>query len=157
MAFGYVQRRAALEEFRNCEILLVEDSPLDAELVMSSLEREKWACDIVWAHDGEEALDYLFRRGKHAARPDVAPLLVLLDLKMPRLSGIDVLREIKADDRTRRVPVVVMTSSNEDSDVTRAYDLGANSYVVKPFDFAALTEVMRSAGHYWLTVNRRTP
>lgn len=146
-----------MREFTQREILLVEDNPLDAELVMSGFDRHQWGCEIVWVKDGEAALDYLFCRGAFAGRPETAPVLMLLDLKMPKLSGIDVLREVKADERMRRVPVVVMTSSNEDSDVTRAYDLGANSYVVKPFDLADLAEVMRSAGHYWLTVNRRTP
>ena len=146
-----------MEEFTQCEILLVEDNPLDAELVTSSFERDRWGCDIVWVKDGEEALDYLFCRGPYAQRAETAPVLMLLDLKMPKVSGIDVLREVKADERTRRVPVVVMTSSNEDSDVTRAYDLGANSYVVKPFDFSDLAKMLHSASHYWLTVNRRTP
>ena len=146
-----------MEEFRQCEILLVEDSAIDAELVTSSFEPGRWGCEIVWVKDGEEALDYLFCRGRYANRAEIPPVLTLLDLKMPKLSGIDVLREMKAHERTRRVPVVVMTSSNEDSDVTRAYDLGANSYVVKPFDFADLADVLNSASHYWLSVNRRTP
>ena len=146
-----------MEEFTQCEILLVEDNPLDAELVMSGFDRNKWGCEIAWVKDGEEALDYLFCRGTYAGRAETAPVLMLLDLTMPKVSGIDVLREVKADERTRRMPVVVMTSSNEDSDVTRAYDLGANSYVVKPFDFADLADVLNSASHYWLSVNRRTP
>ena len=143
-----------MEVFKQGDILLVEDSALEAELAIAGLERDNWASRITWVRDGVEALDYLFCRGQYTDRYDIAPLLVLLDLKMPRLSGLDTLREIKSNERTRSIPVVVMTSSSEDSDITGAYGLGANSYVVKPFDFAELTEVMRSAGQYWLAVNR---
>ncbi|HYC48665.1 MAG TPA: response regulator [Burkholderiales bacterium] len=143
-----------MEQFEQIEILLVEDSPLDAELTITGLKRGKVANTVNWVKDGQEALDYLFREGAYADREDVPPRLVLLDLKMPKIDGIEVLRRIKADERTRRIPVVVMTSSEEESDVARSYDLGVNSYVVKPMDFNALAEVTRQAGFYWLAINR---
>ena len=143
-----------MEQFEQIEILLVEDSPLDAELTITGLKRGKVANNVTWVKDGQEALDYLFREGAYADREDVPPRLVLLDLKMPKIDGIEVLRQIKADERTRRIPVVVMTSSEEESDVARSYDLGVNSYVVKPMDFNALAEVTRQAGFYWLAINR---
>ena len=144
-----------MEEFEQIEILLVEDNPLDAELTMSALKSANLANNINWVKDGEQALDYIFRRGKFADRADVAPRLVLLDLKMPKVNGIEVLQAIKSDERTRRIPVVVMTSSQEESDVAKTYDLGVNSYVVKPVDFNALADVIRQAGYYWLAINRQ--
>ena len=104
-----------------------------------------------------QALDYLFREGEYSGREDVLPRLVLLDLKMPKVDGIEVLKQIKSDERTRRIPVVVMTSSEEESDVAKTYDLGVNSYVVKPMDFNALADVTRQAGYYWLAINRAMP
>jgi CheY-like chemotaxis protein len=146
-----------MEQFEQIEILLVEDNPLDAELTMSGLQGGKVANHITWVKDGQQALDYLFRQGEYAGREDIAPRLVLLDLKMPRVDGIEVLKQIKSDERTRRIPVVVMTSSDEQSDVAKTYDLGANSYVVKPLDFSALADVTRQAGYYWLAINRSMP
>ena len=143
-----------MEQFEQVEILLVEDSPLDAELTMSALSSGKVANRIVWVKDGAEALDYLFRRGAYAGREDLPPRLILLDLKMPKVGGIEVLKEIKADARLKKVPVVIMTSSDEESDVANTYELGANSYVVKPVDFTALADVTRQAGFYWLAINR---
>ena len=139
------------------EILLVEDNPLDAELAMRGLKEDKIASNITWVKDGQQALDYLFRAGAYAGRDDIEPRLILLDLKMPRVDGIEVLKAIKVDERTRRIPVVIMTSSQEESDVVKSYDLGANSYVVKPIDFDALARVARQAGFYWLAVNRAAP
>lgn len=104
--------------------------------------------------DGEQALDYLFREGAYSGRADGLPRLVLLDLKMPRVDGIEVLRAMRADDRTRRIPVVVMTSSGQQQDIADAYGLGINSYLVKPVDFNAFAEVVREAGFYWLAINR---
>ena len=146
-----------MEQFEQIEILLVEDNPLDAELTMNGLKGAAVANHITWVKDGEQALDYLFRKGEFADRADVPPRLVLLDLKMPKVGGIEVLRAIKSDERTRRIPVVVMTSSEEESDVAKTYDLGVNSYVVKPLDFNALADVTRQAGYYWLAINRAVP
>jgi two-component system, response regulator len=143
-----------MDQFEQIEILLVEDNPLDAELTMTALTSGKVANNITWVKDGAEALDYLFRQGEYAARADVLPRLVLLDLKMPRVNGIEVLKAIKSDERTKRIPVVVMTSSEEESDIARTYDLGVNSYVVKPLDFNAFSDVTRQAGYYWLAINR---
>ena len=146
-----------MEEFDQVEILLVEDNPLDAELAIRGLKQEKLANNITWVKDGEQALDFIFRRGIYTGRPDNPPRLILLDLKMPGVDGIEVLTEIKADTRTRRIPVVIMTSSQEESDVAKSYDLGANSYVVKPLDFSTLVNVARGAGFYWLAINCPPP
>jgi len=143
-----------MEFIEQVEILLVEDNPLDAELTMHGLKDEKLANNITWVKDGQQALDYIFRRGEYTRRKNPDPRLILLDLKMPRVDGIEVLRAIKADESTRRIPIVVMTSSQEESDVAKSYDLGANSYVVKPLDFNAMTEIAKRAGFYWLAVNR---
>ena len=146
-----------MEQFEQIEILLVEDNPLDAELTMTALKGDKVANHITWVKDGQQALDYMFREGEFAQREDVPPRLVLLDLKMPKVGGIEVLKAIKSDERTRRIPVVVMTSSDEESDVAKTYDLGVNSYVVKPLDFNAFADVTRQAGFYWLAINRPMP
>ena len=143
-----------MDQFEQIEILLVEVNPLDAELTMTALEDERLANHITWVKDGAEALDYLFRMGDYASRDDVPPRLVLLDLKMPKVGGIEVLREIKSDAQLKFIPVVVMTSSDEECDVAKSYELGANSYVVKPVDFSALADVTRQAGFYWLAINR---
>ena len=143
-----------MEQFEDVEILLVEDNPLDAELGMAALKDDRVANTITWVRDGEEALEYLFRKGRYAGRSDVPPRLVLLDLKMPKVSGIEVLQAIKADERLKRIPVVVMTSSQEETDLARTYDLGVNSYIVKPLDFNTFAEVTRQAGFYWLAINR---
>lgn len=137
------------------EILLVEDSPQDAELTIRSLTRKHLANCVVLAEDGEEALDYLFGRGKFANRdPAALPKVVLLDLKLPKVSGLEVLRALKENERTRRVPVVILTSSAEDPDIKAAYELGVNSYVVKPVEFDAFAEAVSSLGLYWLLVNQ---
>jgi two-component system response regulator len=137
------------------EILLVEDNPLDAEFTMRALKGGGILNSLHWVKDGQEALDYLFRKGQYAQREDAAPNLIFLDLKMPKVSGLEVLKAIKFDIRTKHIPVVVMTSSAEDVDVTRAYDLGANSYVVKPIDLNAVIATIRKIGHYWLVTNRQ--
>ena len=146
-----------MELVEEIEILLVEDNPLDAELTMRGLKAEKLANNITWVKDGQQALDYLFGPGSDTRRDGIVPRLVLLDLKMPRVDGIDVLRAIKSNESTRRIPVVIMTSSQEESDVVKSYDLGVNSYLVKPIDFTALADVARQAGFYWLAVNRAAP
>jgi len=143
-----------MNEFEQVEILLVEDSARDAELTMRALKKGGLANKLLWVKDGQEALDYLFRQGEFSQRDEGVPRLVLLDLKMPRVDGIEVLKAVKADASTRRIPVVIMTSSQEESDVASSYDLGVNSYVVKPVDFHAMTEVARQAGYYWLAINR---
>ncbi|HEX2829643.1 MAG TPA: response regulator [Burkholderiales bacterium] len=143
-----------MEQFEDVEILLVEDNPLDAELGIAALKGDRVANTITWVRDGEEALEYLFRTGRYTERSDVPPRLVLLDLKMPKVSGIEVLQAIKGDERLKRIPVVVMTSSQEETDLARTYDLGVNSYIVKPLDFNTFAEVTRQAGFYWLAINR---
>jgi two-component system, response regulator len=143
-----------MEEFEDIDILLVEDNPLDAELTMRGLKSQKVANRITWLKDGAEALDYVFRRNAYAGRADKGPRLILLDLKMPRVGGIDVTKALKSDERTKRIPIVIMTSSKEESDIAASYELGANSYIVKPLDFASLAEVARQAGYYWLVINR---
>jgi two-component system response regulator len=143
-----------VEEFEQVDILLVEDNPLDAELAMRALEDQGVANRIIWVKDGQEALDYVFRTGPYHNRADGDPRLILLDLKMPRVSGIDVTRILKSDESTKSIPIVVMTSSKEESDIAESYQLGANSYVVKPLDFEQFAEVARHAGYFWLAINR---
>lgn len=143
-----------METFEQVEILLVEDNALDAEMSIRALKNGGLANKLLWVKDGQQALDYLFRRGEYSKREGEYPRLVLLDLKMPRVDGIEVLKAIKADERTRRIPVVVMTSSQEEKDVAQTYELGVNSYVVKPVDFNAFTDLARQAGYYWLAINR---
>jgi CheY-like chemotaxis protein len=143
-----------MDTFEQVKILLVEDSPLDAELTIRALKDGKLANTVEWVKDGQQALDYLFQEGSYAGRAGNMPQLVLLDLKMPRVSGIEVLRIIKVDPRTRKIPVVVMTSSQEERDIAESYDLGVNSYVVKPVDFTAMTNLARQAGYYWLAINQ---
>ena len=135
-------------------ILLVEDNPDDEELTLRALNRNLIANDVVVAHDGEEALDFIFGRGAWAGRdPADLPALILLDLNLPVLDGLGVLRQIRADERTRRAPVVILTSSNEQRDLVRSYDLGANSYVRKPVEFEEFVEAVRQLGVYWLVLN----
>ena len=143
-----------MEQFEQVEILLVEDNALDAELTMRALKNGGLANRLLWVKDGQQALDFLFRHGEYAGRENITPRLVLLDLKMPKVDGIEVLKAVKANERTKRIPVVIMTSSQEERDVAHSYDLGVNSYVVKPVDFNALAELARQAGYYWLAINR---
>jgi two-component system response regulator len=139
-------------------ILLVEDNPDDVELTLLAFEKSKIINDIVVARDGQEALDYLFATGSHAERdPSLLPEVVLLDLKLPKVDGHDVLRRMRADERTRRLPVVVLTSSNEEQDIVRSYDLGANSFVQKPVDFSEFIDAARHLGLYWLVLNEAPP
>jgi CheY-like chemotaxis protein len=143
-----------MELFEQVEILLVEDSANDAELTMRALKKGGLANRLMWVKNGEQALDFLFRRGEYANRDETSPRLVLLDLKMPGMDGIEVLKAIKANEATRRIPIVVMTSSQEEKDISQTYDLGVNSYVVKPVDFNSVTDIVRQAGYYWLAINR---
>jgi two-component system response regulator len=138
--------------------LLVEDNPDDVELTLRAFEKSNLANDIVVVRDGIEALDYLFGTGMHAARDSsLAPQVVLLDLKLPKVDGLEVLKRIRADQRTSHVPVVVLTSSKEEQDVWRSYDLGANSFVRKPVDFAEFVDAARQLGLYWLVLNEPPP
>jgi len=135
-------------------ILVVEDNPDDEELTLRSLRRAHIANKVVVARDGSEALDYLYAGGAYAARdPTQIPALVLLDLKLPIVGGIDVLRRIRAEPVTRYLPVVIMTSSSEDEDMVRSYDSGANSYVRKPIDFSEFAGAVQQLGLYWLVLN----
>ena len=136
-------------------ILLVEDSPADAEMTLRALRRNNLANRVQWLKDGAEALEFIFRRGAYAGREATpVPKLVLLDIKMPKVDGIEVLRALKADAATRAVPVVIMTSSNEERDVVESYRLGANSYIVKPVQFEAFMETVAKIGLYWMLTNR---
>jgi two-component system, response regulator len=143
-----------MEQYEQVEILLVEDNERDAELTMRALKKGGLANKLLWVKDGQQALDYLFRRGEFTGRDEIVPRLVLLDLKMPRVDGIEVLKVVKAEEATRRIPIVVMTSSQEEKDLAQTYDLGVNSYIVKPVDFAAVADIVRQAGFYWLAINR---
>lgn len=136
------------------DILLVEDNPNDAELTARALTRKNMANRLLIVEDGAEALDFMFCRGRFAHRnPEDAPQVVFLDLKLPKVSGLEVLKALKADERTRSIPVVVVTSSREDPDVETAYALGANSYVVKPVGFEEFMDAISQLGLYWLVVN----
>jgi two-component system response regulator len=143
---------------RSRTFLLVEDDPNDVVLTLRAFKKSKIVSEIVVARDGEEALDYLFATGAHAGRdPKVMPDLVLLDLKLPKFDGLEVLRRMRADLRTRRQPVVVLTSSSEEKDIVSSYDLGANGFVRKPVDFAKFIKAARRLGLYWLAVNEAPP
>lgn len=139
-------------------ILLVEDNPSDIDLTKRALEKSRIVNQLVVAEDGQEALDYLFATGSHAGRDaEELPALVLLDLKLPRIEGLEVLRRLRADERTRRLPVVILTTSKEEQDVTQSYDLGANSYIRKPVDFNQFVESVGHLGLYWLVLNEPAP
>jgi two-component system, response regulator len=140
------------------EILLVEDNAEDAELTMRALRRNKIVNDILVVEDGVEALDLLFCRGSHKDRTfSRPPKLVLLDLKLPRLGGMEVLRAIRADERTKAIPVVIFTSSNEERDLIDSYKLGVNAYAQKPIDFVQFAETVRQIGMFWMLVNEAPP
>lgn len=137
------------------DVLLVEDNPQDAELTVRALKKNRLANHIYVAEDGAQALDILLSRGQYAGREDSAPpKIVLLDLKLPKVSGLEVLGQIKSHPRTKKIPVVIVTSSREDPDIEKAYALGANSYVVKPMDFEQFFNAMTNLGLYWLLVNQ---
>lgn len=140
----------------NKTILLVEDNPSDADLTRRAFSRSHISNDLVVAEDGQEALDYLRGEGAHAGRNvSETPAMILLDLKLPKVSGLDVLRAIRADSRLARVPVVILTSSGEEDDIARGYDLGVNSYVRKPVDFKEFQRAVEQLGLYWLILNER--
>ena len=140
--------------YQQVEILLVEDSREDAEMTLRTLKKRGIANNVEWVQDGVEALEYLFLEGKYAGRGSGAPRLVLLDLKMPRMDGLQVLERMKADARTRTIPVVMMTSSREEGDMLASYRLGVNSYVVKPVDFTDFAQMVSEVGMYWMLSNQ---
>ena len=139
-------------------ILLVEDNPDDEALTLRALKKNNISNDVAVARDGVEALDYLFGRGGYAGRDTtVMPALVLLDLKLPKMGGLEVLRQLRADDRTTRLPVVALTSSTEEKDLISSYDSHVNSYVRKPVDYVQFLETVRQLGNYWLVTNQPSP
>lgn len=142
----------------NKVILLVEDNPDDEALTLRALNKNNIMNDVVVARDGVEALDYMFGTGAHAGR-DTAhlPQVILLDLKLPKIGGLEVLERLRADSRTKLVPIVILTSSNEEQDLLSGYSLGANSYIRKPVDFVQFTESVRQLGLYWLVLNEGSP
>jgi CheY-like chemotaxis protein len=138
-------------------ILLAEDSANDAELTLAALEDHHLVNEVVVVRDGEDALDYLYARGAHAGRRDGNPALVLLDLKMPKVDGLEVLQTIKSDPTLKTIPVVMLTSSREEQDLVRSYELGVNGYVVKPVDFTEFVDAVRQIGGFWAVVNEPPP
>ncbi len=143
---------------KEIEILLVEDNPDDVELALHALRQEKLANQVAIARDGEEALDFLFCRGAHSGRSFMnRPKVVLLDLKLPKVDGIEVLRQVKQDPRTRAIPVVILTASREEKDMVHGYQLGVNAYIQKPVDFEQFRNVVKQLGLFWLVVNQAPP
>lgn len=138
-------------------ILLVEDSPNDAKLTLEAFAESGLANEVVWVKDGQEALDYLFREGSYASRGDGNPAVVLLDIKLPKVDGLQVLERVKSDPSLRAVPVVMLTSSNQEADLTRSYGLGVNAYVVKPVGFVEFVDALRELGLFWAVVNHPPP
>ena len=138
-------------------ILLAEDDPKDVELILEALGEHNLANKVVVTHDGEEAMDYLLRRGRFGSRPHGNPVFVLLDLKMPKVNGLEALRQMKTDEQLRTIPVVVLTSSREAPDLAEAYKLGVNAYVVKPVNFQDFIKAVRELGVFWAAVNEPPP
>ena len=141
--------------FNEIEILLVEDNPTDAELTIRALKRKNLTNKLVWVKDGAEALEFLFATGSYSERSvEGLPKLILLNLRMPKVDGLEVLQRIKADERTKKIPVVVLTSSKEDKDIVESYKLGVNSYVSKPVEFDEFTQAVSTLGLYWMLLNK---
>ncbi|GJD49520.1 Response regulator rcp1 [Methylobacterium crusticola] len=138
-------------------ILLVEDNPNDIELTLAALERSQLANEIIICRDGAEALDFLYRRGPHESRDARDPAVVLLDLKLPKVDGLEVLAKVKGDAQTRAIPVVMLTSSREEADLVRSYDLGVNAFVVKPVGFKEFFEAIQDLGVFWAVLNEPPP
>jgi two-component system, response regulator len=151
-------RKARMGETKAVEVLLVEDNSSDAELTLHALRKNKLADQIQLARDGEEALDFLFCRGAFSSRRfERAPTLVLLDLKLPKVDGLQVLRAVKSDPRTKAIPIIVLTSSKEERDLVASYRLGVNSYIQKPVSFRDFQDVVKQLGLYWILVNNTPP
>jgi two-component system response regulator len=147
-----------MKDMKDKIILLIEDNPDDAALTLRALENNNIKNDVVVVHDGAEALDYLFATGSYAGRDlTIMPQLTLLDLKLPKVDGLEVLRRLRANEHTRLLPVVILTSSNEEQDRVNGYGLGANSYVRKPIDFGQFIDAVRQLGLYWLILNEPAP
>ena len=138
-------------------ILLIEDDPKDVELTLTALEEYHLANEVVVARDGEEALDYLYRRGAFAERSNDNPAVLLLDLKLPKVDGLEVLQQVKSDEKLRVIPVVVLTSSHEEKDMVASYRLGVNAYVVKPVDFHEFVNAIKELGVFWAIINEPPP
>ena len=138
----------------NADLAVPLDNPHDAEITLRALKRANFANHVQWLKDGEEALSFLFSEGPFTDQPTPHPRVMLLDIKMPKVDGIEVLKRIKADSRTRAIPVVMLTSSKEESDLVRSYDLGVNSYLVKPVDFQRFSEEVTRVGYYWVAMNQ---
>ena len=138
-------------------ILMGEDDPKDVELTMMALEGHNLANEVVVTRDGEEALDYLYRRGKYTTRSSAHPAVILLDLKLPKIDGLEVLRQVKTDNSLKIIPVVVLTSSNEENDLVSSYKLGVNAYVVKPVDFHEFVNAIKELGVFWAIINATPP
>ncbi len=137
------------------EILMVEDNPTDAELALRALKKSNLANKVFWVKDGAEALDFIFAAGKYSNRDiNVKPKVILLDLRLPKVDGMEVLRRIRSDERTKLIPVVILTSSREDKDIVESYRLGANSYIVKPVEFENFSKTVSELGYYWLLLNK---
>lgn len=143
-----------MDEYQQVDILLAEDTATDAEMTIRALRKRGLANHLVWVKDGSEAIEFLFRQGKFAGLPNGKPKLVLLDVKMPKVDGIEVLRRIRQDDNLRSIPVVMLTSSAEERDVLESYRLGANSYIVNPVDTLDFDKVISDTGFYWMLVNK---
>jgi CheY-like chemotaxis protein len=138
-------------------ILMVEDDPRDVELTLTALEDYKLANEVVVCRDGQEALDYLYSRGKFSDRANENPAVMLLDLKLPKVDGLEVLQQVKSDERLRTIPVVMLTSSHEENDMMRSYKLGVNAYVVKPVDFHEFVNAVKELGVFWAVINQPPP
>lgn len=146
------------EQPETVHILLVEDNPADAELCIRALRKHNLSNDLVWVKDGAEALDFLFHTGAYANGAESDALkVILLDLRLPKVDGLEVLRRIRADERTMKIPVVVLTSSQEDPDVAESYSIGANSFISKPVNFGNFSDTVEKLGLYWLLINRTCP
>jgi CheY-like chemotaxis protein len=144
-----------MEKFRR--ILLVEDDPRDVELTLTALDDYKLANEVIVCRDGQEALDYLYSRGKFSDRVNENPAVILLDLKLPKVDGLEVLQQVKSDERLRMIPVVMLTSSHEEKDMMQSYKLGVNAYVVKPVDFHEFVNAVKELGVFWAVINQPPP